>query len=101
VLLVLLPLCICVRSLSPVLWSDGERRWDGTDMVVMAVGMCIRKHKVGERVGGQKPETKPLWLSSRSAMSNGDGGWWKGESLEDSETPGIGWCPTSWLNENF
>jgi hypothetical protein len=34
-----LPLCACTRSLLLVLWCDGGRRWDGSDNVVMGVGL--------------------------------------------------------------
>jgi hypothetical protein len=43
----------------------------------VALGPCIRKHKAGEEVGGQNPETKPLWLDSWPAVSNSEGEWWR------------------------
>jgi hypothetical protein len=44
-------------------------------------GGCGASHlqtHTGEGVGGRKPETKPLWLGSRSAVSNSGGRWLKG-----------------------
>jgi hypothetical protein len=43
----------------------------------MVLGPCIRKREAGEKVGSRNPETKPMWLGSGSAVSNGDGGWWR------------------------
>ena len=39
------------------------------------LGPYICKHEAREEVGGQNPETKPLWLGSRPAVSNGEGVW--------------------------
>ena len=51
VLLLLLLLCICMHPLSLVLWSDGGRGQDGTDGVVVALGLCIHKHEAERRLG--------------------------------------------------
>ena len=60
--------------------SNGDGEWYRVVVVCFSQsggshGCCICKCKQGEEVEGQKPETKPLWLGSGSAMSNGDGGW--------------------------
>jgi hypothetical protein len=39
------------------------------------LGPYIRKREAREEVGGRNPETKPLWLGSGPAVSNGEGAW--------------------------
>ena len=83
VLLLMLSLCVCARSNSLVfwhLWGDGERWWDGVDKVVVVLGPCTCKHKVGEVVVDQN--LKPshcglvLGLSCQTAMLGGGRWWW-------------------------
>jgi hypothetical protein len=62
--------------------SNGDGGWWRVVVVCLSRsggghGRCVRKRERGEGVEGRKPETKLLRLGSGSAMSNGDGGWWR------------------------
>jgi hypothetical protein len=53
--------------------GDGGRWWGGVNkVVVVVVGLHVRKHEVGEGAGVKKPETEPPWLDF--GLHQGGGG---------------------------
>jgi hypothetical protein len=51
--------------------SGGGRWCSGADEVIVVVGCCVCKCKVGEGAEGPKSEIKPLGLDFRCAIGNG------------------------------
>jgi hypothetical protein len=49
-------------------WGDVVRWWVQVDAVVAAEGPRVRQREAGERVLGQKPETKHSWLDFGGAV---------------------------------
>ena len=72
----LLLLCICACPLSLVLWGDGGRGWDGTDGMVVALGLCVHKCKAGRRLGENLKPSRyclvPGFLCQKAIV----GKWW-------------------------